>query len=89
MMDFSPKYNPLEKHLLRFIIVHYISTKPLKELQNFKVEEFNFKALHRLWNVCIVELQRSTFPFKAYIIPKELEFEDTIDKHGYNGTFSN
>lgn len=62
------------------------STKLLKELQNFKVEEFNFKALHQLWNVCIVALQRSTFPFKAYIRPKDLEFEDTIDKHGYNGT---
>ena len=73
MMDLSPKYNPFERGLLRFIVMHCFSTQSIKELENFKSEEFNFKALHWVWSVCLVALQGGTFPFKAYIKPQKLE----------------
>lgn len=68
------------------------SKHPLKEMKFFKLEEFNFKALH--WWTVVKRFYRCTSKKLYYVQSfhktwKFVEFEDTIDRHGYNGTISN
>ena len=67
-MDQSPMYNPLERRVLRFLLIHCIASSGT--FPDIDLKEFPWPTLDRLWNVFISSIRHSQFEFRSYLRPK-------------------
>ena len=71
VMALSPRINPLECRIIRYLAMHCLTPEPLVSLADFPITGFHFPVLDRLWHVVVAAIKRSDWEFKNYLRPKD------------------